>query len=61
MTILKGRRALNLNKQEIDYLYEVLLTDHYYCSDALTRSAMAKHVALIEKMAAYIKENHEDQ
>jgi len=52
---------LNLNRQEIDYLYEVLLTDHYYCSDALTRSAMAKHVALIEKMAAYIKENHEDQ
>lgn len=52
---------MNLTEEEIDYIYEVLITDHYYCSGALTRSALAKHVALIEKMAGYVKENHEVQ
>ena len=48
-----------LTDQEIEYLYEVLTEDHYYCSGMLTSSAMAKHVALIEKMAAHIRKNSE--
>jgi len=52
---------LIFNQEEIDYLYEVLISDHYYCSGALTMSALAKHVALIEKMAGYLKENNENQ
>jgi hypothetical protein len=47
----------SLTDQEIQYLYEVLTEDHYYCSNMLTSSAKAKHVALLQKILVHIKDN----